>query len=361
MGFLHNLSKDDKRAAMDALGQGRIDGIVEQSFRGANIRGSKSVSEGLGKANADFEVGLRPLLAIIDKGTTAEVNGKYASVRLKGGGSLTDIPLGVVGAGYVTHPHSIAFAAAQAMVEAGSLELMSCWQEGGGRRVGLEGLIGLTEVGRLSSGEPDIIAQALSIETSHDGSRSTTASRFAVRLICDNGMTSFELANRVRIPHTSRSVDHLKVATALISNMAEKAIEETELFQTLAKKTMTKKQFANFVEDLFNAVRRPVTKQAPSSSLEGEIEAWERSRARRDTEIEELVSSFSRGTTTEGADHGGSNQYGAYNVVTDSLTPRPTEERYADAARFARSLIGEREGHSSRVRSQALRLLQRRR
>ena len=365
MGFLHNLSKDEKRAAVEALGQEQLDKMAENYFRGSNVRGAKSVEEALERTDANFEVGLRPLVAVIDKGdpdndvppTMAEVPGKFSTVRL----GNTNWPLGVVGENYTTLQNGMAFGCMQTMIEQGSFEIMSCWQSGGGRRVGMEGLIGTTEVGRLESGEPDTIAHALSIETSHDGSRSRIASLFSIRLACDNGMTSYEMSGRTQLRHTSKVVDRMHEADGLLLDISHLAMEETALFRELKAKAMSKKQFANFAEDLLNAVRQTVTAKAPATKIDEEIEAWERKRERRDNEIAELVASFDRGKNEAGAEHGGKNSYGAYNVVTDDLTPRSTEERYADSARFARALVAEREGHGSRVRSTALQLLQRRR
>ncbi len=335
--FLTNLSDSAKAAAIDGLSPERRRALIARAtgeMPGVDVSDCCSVRSALERAGAAFEVGLRPLMAVLGSDQAVEVPFARASVRLD-----TGAPLGVVGEGYGVVQTEDWLAGAELLQAEGSFSPARLRLVDGGRRVQLWGLLGASAVGRLSDGRPDALAHLGCWEVAHDGRASCSAWLYTVRLVCTNGMTARDTLARVALRHTSRAADRLEEAHRALGVLRSGAEAEAALFARLAERRLSAAEHREVCREILDEVRGPLG-EAPSP----------RKVARRERDLEALDRLFVAGDGNRGA-----TAWDSYNALTDWLTAR--RERFADSRRFARAWQGQAEGHGLGVRSAALRRL----
>ena len=336
--FLRNLAESERSSAIAAIPSEKRDAIIRRAvgaLPGVDVRGAASVADALAKAGADFEVGLRPIMAVLSAEEAVEVPFAMANVRLD-----TSKPLGVVGDTYGVVQTGEWLAGAQVLMDQGAFEPMSVATIEEGRRVQMIGLIGASEIPRLGT-RPDTLAHVGIFETAHDGRRSCAASLYTINLVCLNGLTTKELAARVVLRHTSRAVDRIAEMQETMLGLQRAAIEESEIFADLGSRRMSRADFRRFAAELLDSVRGEVAEEASN-----------RKRLRRERDLEELDQLFEHGVGNVGQ-----SAADAWGALTEWLTVR--REQYRDSAKLAKAWDSQVSGHGARIRSRGLALLRR--
>jgi phage/plasmid-like protein (TIGR03299 family) len=302
--------------------------VIRRAFPGTKVEAA-TVAEALRQAGADFRVELFPLMAVQGAEQAVDVPGKYAPCRLDTGAAL-----GVVGQRYAVCQHAEAFAPADALVAEGRLTLEAVHLAEGGARARLVGLFAQSQVQRLD-GASDVLAHFALFGNAHDGTGSTTAGLYTLRLRCTNGMTSRRAHGFVSLRHTRSIHDRIVDAQGALFRIREQAIRETEAFQALARSPMTAAQFRSFAEELVGDTRAEIT------------DPTERLRSRREREVAELCRAFQSGQGNTGE-----TAWDGYNGVTEWLDHQ--RGRLRTAAAFAKRWESCFGGNGQRIKARAL-------
>lgn len=307
--------------------------LIRVAMPGKDVSGTNSVGEALAKAGADFLVEKKPVMAVVDAETAVEVPGCFVTLR-----SDTHAPLSSrsVGSTYEVVQTADAFAAADILIANGDLSPTTV--KVNGAKIRLSGIIGGSAIERLDSDRPDLIAHFGSFSTAHDGTGGIEASLFSLRVVCFNGMTSRQHVQSVKIRHTRSATDRIAQAASAILGLRESAVQETILFQRLARQRMTREDFTDFASDLLNAVRQEAD--------------TDRKRAKRDADLQQLESLF-----VSGQGNSGSSLWDGYNSVTEWLDHKLTRGGVSNAQRRLTAFESNDSGHGNKIKSRALRML----
>jgi len=337
--YMNGMSAEQIRSGIQSMDPGRRSSLISRAFPGTPLPKGLTVAEALHEAGANFNVTMAP------QHTKNPVTGEWQESRKSVGLLRTDTGAEV---GSATGSYGIiqsvdCFAAAQALVERGTLSLDFCQVVDGGAKVRLGGLIGSSTIYQASRpDDADILAHFVLFEANHSGAGKSTGQLYTLRLACFNGMTSKELAGQFGIAHYANGTKKMLEASAALLHVHEAAVEEAAIFQRLALHELSLTRFREFAVDLLDDTR-------------GFCDVDEDSKARvtrRVNDIEELENYFLKGAGNAGRTH-----YDAYNAVTDWLTPR--RERLKDAQAFAKRFESTTSGNAATVRSRALNLLSR--
>lgn len=294
--IIKNLDGDQQRAILAQLPIGKRDAALRRYFPGHDVSDQASVLGALACAEANFEVGLRPMMAVIDANTACPVKDAMSICRLDNGETL-----GIATDSY--HPVQLAdvFAAAQVLVSSGELQLRSVQKVAGGRKVRLSGVIGYSVIARMAGATlpgPDVLAHLATFEADFSGKAKNRAMLSTVRMWCTNGATTRDSAGAVEITHTGNATQKTRDAHELFLAVSATAQAEAMELQGLALKPMSRRECRLFAERLLNAVR-------------GEAEA-DAAFDKRGLEIDEMERLF-----VEGEGNTGSSLWDGYNAVTD--------------------------------------------
>lgn len=331
--FLDGLDNGAKARLLERVSASRLDAIVKRALPGTPVAGAESLAEVLAKGGADFEVGKRPIMAVLDGDTAVEIPGQAATIRLD-----TGAPLGVVGEGYGVVQNHEALAPADALIRSGELLSAAVRVVDGGKRVQLTGLIGASALAKpLPSGGPDILAHFVRFTTSHDWSSGVSEELGMLRLVCLNGLTAKSIHSRISVSHTANALDRLEKARAALGSFAAVAREEVADFDRLASERMTLPEYRAFAQELLNQVR-------------GEADT-DRKRSKRERDIAELESLF-----CGGKGNAGETLWDGWQSVAEWIDGK--RER-AGKAFSPKAWDSANAGHGARIKARARRLLTR--
>jgi phage/plasmid-like protein (TIGR03299 family) len=309
-----------------------------QAFPGTDVKGCASVEEALVKADANFEVIKRPIMAVISEDDAVEVPGAFAMLRED---TMTPLSKRCVTGTYEIVQTREAFAAADVLISQGDFEPASVLVDGA--RIRMSGFIGADAVQRLDSDAPDVICHFATFSTAHDGSGGVEASLSSLRLACFNGMTSREMIAGIKVRHTRNAGERIAEAASTIFELREQAKAETATFQKLAEKKMTPKGFEAFANELLDGIKGLLDE-----------ESSERKRAKREREINELVDLFSNGQGNSG-----SSRWDGYNSVTEWLDHKLERGGISDEQRRLKAFTSNDSGYGNKLKARALNLLTR--
>lgn len=337
--FIRNLNAAGKAEAMATVPQERVDAILDRTLLalpGVRVSGM-DLPEALRAAGADFQVGLRPVMAVLSADQAVEVPFARATVN-----ETTGAPLGCVGTGYGVIQTADWLSGAYHLAQAGAFAPQTVAMVDGGKRISVYGLLGASEIPRLGRAEADVLAHLGIWTVSHDGSASASASLYTINLVCLNGMTTQAAAGRVTLRHSTNAEGRIAAAQDALLGLRSASEEEASLFAEMGGERFTAAEHRAFCAALLDEVRGPL----------GE-DPTVRRELRRERELAELETLFGEGEGNVGA-----SKLDSYNAVTEWLTVR--RARYAEGARFAKAWESQREGDKATTRARALRLLVRR-
>lgn len=341
-GFFGRMSWDDVRHGIAGLDPKRRAQLLTRALPGDALPAGTSVEQALPLGGADFTVGKRPLQAVVGKAADGsqirvDVPGKVVLVR-----EDSNKPLGVTSDSYGVIQNTEAFAGAAALAKTdGEFQPAAVQVLGGGEKVRLSCLIGESTLQR-ADGRPDVLGHFAQFETSHNGTGSALGKLFTLRLICFNGMTTAETVASYSVRHTANAVDRLAEAQAVLLGIREAAVRETELFQRLAYRRMSREEYVRFAARLLDEERGELTEESTA-----------RSRSIRESDLADLLSFFEGGQGNTGE-----TAWDGFNGVSEWIDHRraklaETREQFAKRFESANS------GSGARTKARALRLLTR--
>lgn len=244
----HNLEIDKNGKASFAS--------TEKAWHNLGIIVDKAMTsdEAIKLANLDYTVEIKPLFAEIEGVGKIEVPNKFATVRTD-----KNLALGVVGARYTTVQNKDAFKFFDEIV--------------GGKHAMFEtaGVLGIGERIFVSAKMPNVIRIAgtddltevyVLLTSSHDGSGSIIAAVTPVRVVCQNTLNAAlkNTVSRVCIRHTSSAEGRLAEAHKLLGISHTYINDVNEMFNSLAKKSITDAQVKKLVEELFKSEKEDSTR-----------------------------------------------------------------------------------------------------
>jgi len=328
--FLSGMSDQAKRDAIAALPTAKRDAIMHRALPGARVDG-QSLPNAIANAGADFRVETRPILAVLDAERAVEVRNRFATVRMD-----TGEPLGVVGNGYAVSQTLAQLAPVAVLVERGDAQLATVAVAKGGAKVRVSAFLGSSIIGQLpGSAGPDVLAHFGLFEASHDGESSTTGALQTLRVVCLNGLTTWDTVAKYSVRHTLNGEQRVAEAARLMLGLKSAAAAEVAQFQMMHQARMSLHQFRAFAHSLLEAAR-------------GKL-ASERAQAIRKVEVDDLCDLF-----TGGKGNSGSSLWDGYNSVTEWIDHR-VRKNGAPAHTFESS----RFGAGNALKSRALRMLTR--
>lgn len=224
---------------------------------GQIVNGAMTSEEAIKLANLDYTVETKPMFAQIGEDKDAlmiQVPNKFATVRTD-----KNAVLGVVGNRYKVVQNVEAFAFFDEIV--------------GGKHAMFEtaGVLGIGERIFVSAKMPDVIRIAgtddisevyVLLTSSHNGTGSIIAAVTPVRVVCQNTLNAAlkSTVSRVAIRHTTSANDKLKEAHKLLGISHTYITEVNEMFNSLAKKSITDAQVKTLVEELWKSEKEDSTR-----------------------------------------------------------------------------------------------------
>ncbi len=326
--FLARMTDAEIRAKVETHGAK----LIKRVFPGQHVE-ANNLPDALIEAGASFEVRKDPLMVVHSADAAGEVETHKATVRVD-----TNAVLGVVGADYGVVQTLDAFRAVGILAERGDIALQNVEVIGGGARVRVTGLLGVTSL-LSADGAPNTLCHYGMFSASHDGNSSVTSWLYTLRVECFNGMTSRKLIGAHTLRHTSLVGKRVEeYATTVLADLLGDVEAERAVFSQLINRRLGTGEFGAFAVTLLGG---PLADDASQSM-----------RTRRDNAVEELIGYFVGGN--QGA---GPTAWGAYNSVTRWIEGK--REGIADAAKAAKKFASNTDGNGNATIARALRLLTR--
>lgn len=270
---------------------------------GEIVNGAMTSKEAIQKARLDYTVDIRPAVLNLGHNHNIVIPDKFATYR-------TDInmPLGIVGNRYKIVQNSEAFDFFDEIVGAGAAIFETAGVLGHGERIFVSAK--MPEVIEIA-GTDDITEVYVLLTSSHDGSGSIIAAITPVRVVCQNTLNAAlkNTVSRVAIRHTSNASQKLKEAHKLLGISHKYITEVNEMFNALAKKTITDAQVLSLVEEVFKS-------GVKKEEVEGE-ENKKKESSRIINIRNEVMKSYFEGI---GQDKIVGTAWGAYNGITHYLS-----------------------------------------
>lgn len=271
---------------------------------GEIVEGALTSKDAIEKARLDYTVDIRPAVLSLDgydKGIV--VPDKFITYR-----NDTNMPLGIVGNRYKIVQNVDAFEFFDEIVGSKDCAMFeTAGVLGSGERIFITAK--MPDVIQIA-GTDDITEVYVLLTSSHDGSGSIIAAITPVRVVCQNTLNAAlgSTINRVAIRHTTNAQSKLKEAHKLLGISHIYVNEVNEMFNALAKKTITDAQVRSLVEQVF------------ASGKKEEVEGTE-DKKKESTRIinirNEVMTSYFEGV---GQDKILGTAWGAYNGITHYLS-----------------------------------------
>ncbi len=335
--FLDGQSDERKAEIMARLTPERREALLNRALPGVRTETGATLEEALRANNADFEVALKPTMAVLDADHAVEIPGRFAPCRLD-----TGHPLGVVGGlhrpRYTVHQTLSQLAPVKVLMDQGDMELNSIQVVDGGAKIRVSGLLGASTLTRLD-GSPDVLGHFGVFEASHDGMSCNTGALQSLRLVCLNGLTSWQDVTKYKIRHTKNAEERIVDACRMVLGMREEAITEIRAFQAMATAPMTVDEFVKFSGGLLDAIRGELDEESTDAA-----------KTRRERETDELVDLFRNGTGNDGQ-----SLWDGYNSVTEWVDHQRNRKDTATRFNFDSATFGA----GNKVKAKARRMLTR--
>jgi phage/plasmid-like protein (TIGR03299 family) len=171
----------------------------------------------------------------------------------------TNMPLGVVGNRYNIVQNVDAFEFFDSIVGGKLAMFETAGVLGNGERIFVSAK--MPEVIQIA-GTDDVTEVYVLLTSSHDGSGSIIAAVTPVRVVCQNTLNAAlkNTVSRVAIRHTTSAQKKLADAHKLLGISHKYITEVNEMFNVLAKKTVTDAQVKKLVEELFKSEKEDSTR-----------------------------------------------------------------------------------------------------
>lgn len=220
-------------------------GDVPWHGKGVQCKELQTAEDCIVKAEMDFKVEKRPLLAIIDAKTNhfVSVPRKFATVRLD-----TNEVLGTVGAKYHVIQNVDAFKFFDSLVGKGEAIYETAGVLGNGERIWILAKL----PGYIKVGGKDIVNKYLLLTNTHDGSSVVRAKLTPIRVVCNNTLSVALRGSEqeVRVRHGQSAEEKLEEAHKILglSNALYKDLEE--IFKRMSLVNLTGNQLVDYVKTL---------------------------------------------------------------------------------------------------------------
>jgi phage/plasmid-like protein (TIGR03299 family) len=221
---------------------------------GQIVDGAMTSEEAIKLANLDYEVALKPVTFDVDKGHSIIMPDKFVTYRKD-----INMPLGVVGNRYNIVQNVDAFEFFDSIVGGKLAMFETAGVLGNGERIFVSAK--MPEVIQIA-GTDDVTEVYVLLTSSHDGSGSIIAAVTPVRVVCQNTLNAAlkNTVSRVAIRHTTSAQKKLADAHKLLGISHKYITEVNEMFNVLAKKTVTDAQVKKLVEELFKSEKEDSTR-----------------------------------------------------------------------------------------------------
>lgn len=203
--------------------------------------------EAIKLANLDYQVIKVPMFAQVEGVGNFPVPDKFATLRTD-----ENTVLGVIGNRYTIVQNREAFSFFDEIVGKGCAMFETAGVLGKGERIFVSAK--MPDVIQIK-GTDDLMEVYVLLTSSHDGSGSVIAAVTPVRVVCQNTLNAAlkNTVSRVAIRHTTSATKKLEEAHKLLGISHKYITEVSEMFNTLALKTVTDAQVKLLVENLFKS------------------------------------------------------------------------------------------------------------
>ncbi len=221
---------------------------------GQIVEGAMTSEEAIKLASLDYEVALKPCTFDVEMGKSIVVPNNFVSYRKD-----TNMPLGVVGNRYTIVQNTEAFGFFDSIVGGKIAMFETAGVLGQGERIFVSAK--MPDVIKID-GTDDITEVYVLLTSSHDGSGSIIAAVTPVRVVCQNTLNAAlkNTISRVAIRHTTSASKRLEDAHKLLGISHKFVTETNELFNSLAKKSITDARVKELVENLFKSEKDDSTR-----------------------------------------------------------------------------------------------------
>lgn len=212
---------------------------------GQIVDGAMTSEQAIELARLDYTVELAPATFNINKVQSIVIPDKFATFRTD-----TNMPLGVVGNRYTIVQNKEAFGFFDSIVGSNLAMFETAGVLGQGERIFVSAK--MPDVIRIE-GTDDLTEVYVLLTSSHDGSGSIIAAVTPVRVVCQNTLNAAlkNTISRVAIRHTTNASKKLEAAHKLLGISHKYVTEVNEMFNSLAKKSITDAKVKELVEQLF--------------------------------------------------------------------------------------------------------------
>lgn len=215
-------------------------------------------------AGLDFEVGLAPLVALVNNPILVEESKKtnivtkinstlYRSKEVEGSFATyrtdTNEVFGVVGSRYEVIQNIEAFEFFDSIIGEGHAYYETAGALGNGETIFLTAKL----PSKLIVGKEDIDKYLL-FTMAHDGSSSVQVMFTPIRVVCNNTLSAAiqSTQNKVTIRHTKNARKRLEVAKEILGLTSVQSGKYEEVFNLFTKTKITDKVFKDFIDVVFN-------------------------------------------------------------------------------------------------------------
>jgi len=220
---------------------------------GTIVAGSLTAEQVIKGARLDYNVKLAPTTAQITRQTDFEVihsihKNKFSTYR-----EDTEQPLGIVKGRYEIVQNLDAFKFFDAIIESGEAIFETAGVLGVGERIFVTAKL----PNDFTVGGEECKKYTV-LTNSHDGTSSILAFLTSVRVVCENTLQAAlaNLTNKISIPHVSGAKERLAEAYKLMGISSIYMKEVSEIFNAMAKKSITDENLKKYIIDVMNVESR---------------------------------------------------------------------------------------------------------
>lgn len=200
-----------------------------------------TAQEAIKLANLDYEVEKTTVHAKVGD-EYPEFPDKFFTYRTD-----TNTPLGIVGGRYEIIQNRDAFGFFDSIIDSGEAIFETAGVLGRGERIFVTAKL---PEDMMVHGEP--CNKYIILTNSHDGSSSVIAGFTTIRVVCNNTLQAAmrDLTNKVSISHTAGAKERIEEAHKLMGIASKYMTEVNEVFNKMAKTTITDENLKKFIFDV---------------------------------------------------------------------------------------------------------------
>lgn len=263
---MHNLNKNEKT--------GKYSFVTKQELawhKCGQVVDSMTSKECMTLAGLDFEVGLAPLVALVNNPILIEESKKtdivtkinstlYRSKEVEGNFATyrtdTSEVFGVVGSRYEVVQNIEAFDFFDDIIGQGHAQYETAGALGNGETIFITAK--LPDHIKVKGEEID---KYLLFTMSHDGTSSIKVMFTPIRVVCNNTLTAAlsECKERITIKHTRNARQRLEIAPTLLGIDKKASEKYAEIFNRFKEVKMTDDEFTNLIDGVFGFDYEPIS------------------------------------------------------------------------------------------------------